>query len=287
MISVIMPTYNRARTLKRAIDSVLAQTYSDIELIVVDDCSTDNTKDIIDKYSDERLRYVRLKKNSGACVARNVGIEKAKGEYIAFQDSDDYWEKEKIEQQIRSLRETASDLNFCRIEVFDGANQGVTRPNDRELKRVRKKGMLAALCDGNFISTQAIFGKAECFGKNGCLFDENLPRLQDFDICLRLSKGYKWSFCDKKLVRLYVQGDSVSRNNAKMIRAVDIISNKDYGLTKKDGRKLRAHLYEDVGNLYYKTNDYKCAKMYYRKSLQERKNIKVFCKVILSCRRGR
>jgi len=97
MISVIMPTYNRARTLKRAIDSVLAQTYSDIELIVVDDCSTDNTKDIVDKYSDERLRYVRLKKNSGACVARNVGIEKAKGEYIAFQDSDDYWEKEKIE----------------------------------------------------------------------------------------------------------------------------------------------------------------------------------------------
>lgn len=285
MISVILPTYNRAATLKRAVDSVLNQTYSDIELIVVDDCSTDDTEKIIDGYDDNRLQYVKLKKNSGACVARNIGIKKANGEYIAFQDSDDFWEKEKLEVQLKSLEESGMNLSFCRIEVYDGEYPGILRPNNKEIRRVESRGLQSALCNGNFISTQAILGEAKCFKE--CRFDENLPRLQDFDICLRLAGKFSWSFCDRQLVKLYVQEDSVSRNNAKMIKAVDIIAKKDYQLEEADSHRLRAHLYEDIGNIFVATKDYKSAKIYYKKSLREKMNLKVACKRVLICGRGR
>ena len=89
MVTVVIPTFNRAKVIERAINSVLSQTYTDLELLVIDDCSTDDTKDIISSIKDKRLKYFCLPHNSGACAARNKGIELAAGEYIAFQDSDD------------------------------------------------------------------------------------------------------------------------------------------------------------------------------------------------------
>lgn len=84
MVTVIIPSYNREKTIKRAVDSVLNQTYKDIEVIVVDDCSTDNTLDVVKSIKDSRLKVFKLNENSGACVARNFGIEKAK--YVAITD---------------------------------------------------------------------------------------------------------------------------------------------------------------------------------------------------------
>ena len=90
LVSIIIPTYNRENKLERAVESVLEQSYQYIEVIVVDDCSTDNTVTLMGKYKDdERVVYYRLEKNSGACVARNKGIELSKGDYIGFLDSDD------------------------------------------------------------------------------------------------------------------------------------------------------------------------------------------------------
>ena len=94
MVSIIIPTYNRADKLKAAIMSVLNQTYCDLELIIVDDGSTDDTKNVVANIDDNRLRYV-YQKNAGACVARNNGIEEAHGDYIAFHDSDDVWHLDK------------------------------------------------------------------------------------------------------------------------------------------------------------------------------------------------
>jgi len=88
-VSVIIPTYNRAHTIGRAIKSVLNQTYQDFEIIVVDDGSTDNTEEVVKSFRDKRIRYIQHKKNKGAAAARNTGIKSAKGKYIAFQDSDD------------------------------------------------------------------------------------------------------------------------------------------------------------------------------------------------------
>ena len=90
LISVVIPTYNRGKVIRKSIESVLNQSYKNIELIIIDDGSTDNTEFVVKKISDNRIKYIKLNENKGACYARNIGIKKAKGKYIAFVDSDDY-----------------------------------------------------------------------------------------------------------------------------------------------------------------------------------------------------
>ena len=114
LISVIIPTYNRENKIIDAVRSVLEQTYINIEVIVIDDGSTDDTYLMLDKIEDKRLKYV-YQENSGACVARNRGIKEAKGKYIAFHDSDDIWHKDKLEKQIRVLEKTNADIVFCQL----------------------------------------------------------------------------------------------------------------------------------------------------------------------------
>ena len=112
MISVIIPTHNREKTIKKSIDSVLCQTYNNIEIIVVDDKSTDNTEEVINSIKDNRIKYIKLDENKGACFARNKGIELAQGKYIAFQDSDDEWLPQKLEIQLRYLEEKKFDTFY-------------------------------------------------------------------------------------------------------------------------------------------------------------------------------
>jgi glycosyltransferase involved in cell wall biosynthesis len=99
-ISIIIPSYNREKLIIRSINSILNQTYQNIEVILIDDGSTDNTKKVISQIKDKRFRYIKLRKNKGANVARNIGIQKAIGNYIAFQDSDDFFHSDKLEKQI-------------------------------------------------------------------------------------------------------------------------------------------------------------------------------------------
>src|ERR1700753_4007919 len=96
LVSVILPTFNRAGSLLRAIESVLSQTYGEFELLVVDDGSSDNTPDISRSVVDPRVQYIRLDSNQGQSAARNIGISKSKGSLIAFQDSDDLWQRDKL-----------------------------------------------------------------------------------------------------------------------------------------------------------------------------------------------
>ncbi len=103
MVSVIIPMYNSARNIEECIDSVINQTYKDIEIIVVDDKSTDDSVRIVEGKKDDRIRLIKLPNNSGVSTARNEGIKKAKGEYICFLDSDDYWVNDKLERQIEFI----------------------------------------------------------------------------------------------------------------------------------------------------------------------------------------
>jgi glycosyltransferase involved in cell wall biosynthesis len=114
-ISIIIPTYNREKLIIRSIKSILNQTYHNIEVILIDDGSTDNTKKVISQIKDKQLRYIKLRKNQGASVARNIGIQKAIGNYIAFQDSDDFLHSDKLEKQFNNLRIHNSDLDFCKF----------------------------------------------------------------------------------------------------------------------------------------------------------------------------
>ena len=123
MISVLMCTYNRERLLKRAIDSVLNQTYRDLELIIVDDGSTDGTEALIKGYKDSRICYYKMARNSYYCYAANFGLSKCKGDYVAFMNSDDIWKEDKLEKQIQFM-----DVN----PLYGACFSAVTLINDEE-----------------------------------------------------------------------------------------------------------------------------------------------------------
>lgn len=140
LVSIIMPSYNTAPYIKETIQSVLDQTYQNWELIIVDDCSTDNVDEFVASIKDERIRYFKNEKNSGAAVSRNRALREAKGRWIAFLDSDDLWMPEKLEKQISFMEKNGysfSYTNYKEIDV-DGKETGVrvTGP-----KKITKFGM--------------------------------------------------------------------------------------------------------------------------------------------------
>lgn len=118
LVSVVIPTYNRAEFLPRAVESVLRQTVDDFELIVVDDASTDDTEAVVERFDDPRVEYVRHGTNRGGSAARNTGIERSSGEYIAFLDSDDEWYPRKLERQVEELRSRSDEwvATYCGFE---------------------------------------------------------------------------------------------------------------------------------------------------------------------------
>lgn len=120
-VSIVTPVYNSEKLISETIESVLNQTYSDFEMVIVDDCSTDNSKEVIKKHSniDKRIKYHRLKENSGAAVARNKGIELSIGRYICFLDSDDLWTKTKLEEQLNFMKEKNIAFSFTSYSLID------------------------------------------------------------------------------------------------------------------------------------------------------------------------
>lgn len=122
LVSIITPTWNCGRFIAETINSVLAQTYQNWEMLIVDDCSTDNTKEVVMKYNDPRIKYNCLKKNSGAAVARNTALRMAKGRWIAFLDSDDLWKPEKLERQLKFMIENNYNFSYhCYHEIDEGS----------------------------------------------------------------------------------------------------------------------------------------------------------------------
>jgi teichuronic acid biosynthesis glycosyltransferase TuaG len=118
LISIITPVYNSEKYIADTINSVLAQTYTNWEMLIADDCSSDNSAEIIKKYTDSRIKYFRLETNSGAAIARNKALEKAKGNYIAFLDSDDTWKPEKLEKQLKFMVEKDIGFSFTGYEII-------------------------------------------------------------------------------------------------------------------------------------------------------------------------
>ena len=126
MVSVIIPVYNSSKYLKECLDSVLNQTYKNLEIIIIDDKSTDNSVDIINSYKDKRIKLIKLKKNSGVSVCRNKGIEKASGDYITFIDSDDYWELDKIKKQVKFIEKNDYTFIYSNYAFLKNGRRHVT-----------------------------------------------------------------------------------------------------------------------------------------------------------------
>lgn len=140
LVSIIMPSYNTANFIGETIKSVLEQTYKNWELLIVDDCSTDNTDEVVARYNDERITYMKNLKNSGAAVSRNKALNVARGKWIAFLDSDDLWYQTKLEEQIKYMEKNDYAFSYTSYREIDenGVENGVevTGP-----KRITKIGM--------------------------------------------------------------------------------------------------------------------------------------------------
>lgn len=227
LISVIIPVYNRENTIKNCLNSVLEQSYKNIEVIVVDDGSTDNTGQIIKELTDKRIKYI-WQENKGACVARNNGISLAKGNYVAFQDSDDIWEYNKLKKQLDVLLESRADIVFCKL-----IGKHIRYP---EPKHIRQGFVEYQQADLSGIGTQTLFGYTEIFKKYQ--FDERLPRLQELELLIRLCDKYKIYCIDEGLVTWNLQSNSISNNIGRLYDAGVIILEKDINILNNSPKTL-------------------------------------------------
>ncbi|AEC51970.1 glycosyl transferase [Pyrococcus sp. NA2] len=222
-VSVIIPTHNRAKLLKRAIISVLNQTFEDFEIIVVDDASSDNTPKIIESIKDSRIRYIRLEKNSGAPTARNIGIKKARGKFIALLDDDDEWLPRKLEVQVKKFNELEKKFG-----IVYGGFYYVSQQNEKIIgKRLpRFRGnVYGELLKENFIGSPTVLIRRECFKKAG-LFDPNLPSSQDWDMWVRIARYYYFDYVNEIVAKYYVHGHQISFNLNKYIPGREMFVNK-------------------------------------------------------------
>lgn len=178
MISIVLPTHNRAHLISRAIESVVDQTYSNWELIIVDDGSTDSTKEIIDRYNDPRIKYI-YQDNQERSAARNRGIEEAAGEWICFLDSDDTYELERMESW-KSLVETATPgLYYSELKM---QNRIIHFPHKKENEKVQEFLLRAHLFCQQIIAHKSVFEKQ--------LFDPELTIGEDTELWIRISKDF-------------------------------------------------------------------------------------------------
>ena len=193
-VSVIIPTYNRGWIIEEAIHSVLAQDYTEFELIVVDDGSTDQTSNILDAYGN--VIKVLSQKNKGVSAARNRGIAEASGKFIAFLDSDDLWHPQKLSAQINFFNQTPEAL-ICQTEEVWIRNGFRVNPKKRHKK---PSGMIfepsLELC---LVSPSAVMIRRSLFDRVG-EFDETLPACEDYDLWLRISCRFSIYLIDTPLI---------------------------------------------------------------------------------------
>lgn len=198
-ISTVIPTHNRADTIMRAINSVLTQTYPVHELIIVDDCSTDNTKGILNSINDDRVRFIELETQSGGAHARNVGINAAQGDYIALLDSDDYWLPNKIKHQVEMIEKSghfSPVVVYNSVQITELGGSSISPeypwPTDTPLDLYLSSHKQHMQTSGLLIDSATL---------KKVLFDTNLRIHQDIDLALRLRDfGCTFIFCREPTV---------------------------------------------------------------------------------------
>ena len=243
-MSVIIPTYNRAKYIAETIESVLSQTYTNLEIIVIDDGSTDNTKEVVSKYVP-RIQYV-WKENSERGASRNYGLQLAKGEFISFLDSDDLWLPNKIEEDLNVFEKYPSaSVVYSDVILIDSAGKYL-----KPLKRKSYSGRVTErLLQGNFIIMAAHLVRTELVRKFGGFIEEReLSGSEDWEMWVRLSTITDFIYLPKVTAKYRSHAANTMSNAEGMSRsmnyALKIMSESNY-LTKtqkKDLPKTQSHI---------------------------------------------
>ena len=224
VFSIVIPAYNRANIIYRAIDSVLTQTYNNYEIIVVDDGSTDNLKDICNGYNSEKIKYVYQEKN-GSNPARNNGIKHSKGTYVSFLDSDDEWRNNYLAEIYKKFQ-MDNDIGFVYTKYIR-IHLPKRKKKIKKLKNIEGYIYKKVLKQGYLINSSCITVKRSVLENiciNGDYWDNNLFACQDDDICIRLSKITKIGFINEILCTTYID-DRIDRiSSSKSRRAYNTFS---------------------------------------------------------------
>ena len=253
LVSAIVTTFNSAKTVLRSIESIQAQTMTDLEIVVVDDASQDDTVDVIQSVNEPRLRLVRNERNRGIGGAKNVGVENARGQHVAFLDSDDTWEADKLEKQLPVISTGRSaPLAFTAFWVHRaGTDKTVCR------RPHRYGNWLQSILMGETLSLgSTLLATKQCFETVGA-FDESLRRLQDRDWTLRyLSQRNDFEYVDQPLAHIF----NVGFPKAETIRAsVDnLFARHEKELRERDPaleRTFRSGLDFEVAVAEYRSGD--------------------------------
>jgi glycosyltransferase involved in cell wall biosynthesis len=239
IVSIVIPTFNRAGMIHRAIESVKLQTFNDWELIVVDDASTDITEEIIRTYvrDDKRIRYIKHEKNQGGSAARNSGIEKSKGSYIALLDDDDRWYPEKLRLQV-DVSKNYPEAGF----IYSGFCY-VDYETDQIIKSVipRYQGNVSSIIlKSNIIGSPTPLIRNECFQRAG-LFDEQLTSYQDWDMWIRISLYYSFAYVKECLAEVTMHGRQISNDLSSKIDSRKKLFDKYFNFIKENSSILSYH----------------------------------------------
>ncbi len=239
LVSVIIPTYNRAGTIEKSIRSVLKQTYSNIEIVVVDDGSTDNTEEIVCAIEDSRIRYIKAKENRGASAARNLGVREAKADIIAFHDSDDSWHDDKLEKQIRYLLlHPDYKMVYCAYCLQRYNGEFVKVPYLGTYGNL-EGDILGTLLVNNTIGTPTMVMYKKCFEElHG--FDETMECLEDWEFAIRFSRSYLIGYIDEILMDAFLLQGGISSNVA------NFCLNRCKMITKYKTELLQRELFDRV-----------------------------------------
>jgi len=239
---VVIPTYNHAHLIGRAIRSVLSQSFQDFELIIVDDGSTDNTEKVVEGFPDERLRYIRHDKNRGACAAMNTGIREARGDFIAFLDADNEWFPEKLEKQVTAFSKLPPEFgvvytSWWGIKGTDKYYGPTRKTKSGDIHR-------DILAIETVIDTSSVLVKKECFEK-AALFDERLHHRMDWELFIRISRYYYFYHVNEPLFNYYVLAGSMSADSERrLIAAEEILQmhSQDFNQDRRVLSKCLKHL---------------------------------------------
>lgn len=238
LVSIIMPSYNTAKYIADSIKSVQDQTYQNWELIIVDDCSSDNTDEIVSRYDDERIVYLKNKENSGAAVSRNRALENAKGRWIAFLDSDDLWYPTKLTEQIQFMKKNNYSFSYTSYEEIDEDDKKngvkVTGP-----KVVTKIGMYRYCWPGCL----TVMYDAKKIGK---IQIADIKKNNDYAMWLKVIKKANCYYYDKVLAQYRKRSGSISNHGyLKLIKW-------HYKLFKEtDNKRVVVAIFLTLQNLVY------------------------------------
>jgi glycosyltransferase involved in cell wall biosynthesis len=228
-VSVIIPVFNGEKFIENSLNSIASQTYKSFEVLIINDGSTDNSLSIIQKWMNDNSSLVNVQvfstANSGVSFARNTGIQKSKGEYIAFLDCDDYWEDEKLETQVRILEDDHTCVgvitNFFLVKDFNGDGLKIFRLiNHKNIESLRR-GWLSLLGNGGLISSSLIYRK-----NLSLIFSTDLSTSADLDFFLNLSIAGKVRIVDEPLVNYRIHGSQMHLNSAKLIHDYKILAER-------------------------------------------------------------